>query len=122
MTRVTTANPLFRTPGNNNANILNALRKHYKMNELNNNTRAFLRKLLANGNTPNTIKKRFNGFGTLMVAVNRYKQNLTRPTPNPLARINSARPRSNNNKRRRHGGVLGAMGAAGKLVGVLARR
>jgi len=117
MTRVTTANPLFRTPGNNNANILNALRKHYKMNELNNNTRAFLKNRLAKGKKPNNIKRNFNGFGSLMEAVNKYKKNLTRPTPNPLARKNA-----NIKNRRRHGGVLGAMGAAGKLFGALVRR
>ncbi len=109
MTRVTTANPLFRTPGNRSRTPLENLLNHYKNN--NNNTRAFLTKLLANGKTPNQIKKKIKGFGNLMVKVSEYKKNLSRPTPNPLASKNA-----NNTKRRRHGGGLGAMGAAGELV------
>jgi hypothetical protein len=123
MNRVTTANPLLRSPGNNNANVLNKLRSHYKMNELNNNTRAFLRHLLASGKKPGQIKFNF-GYAKLMAAVNRYKRNKAkanaRPVQNPLARPTSNnRSRANQNTPRRHGGILRALGPMSKLARAL---
>ncbi len=123
-----TPNPLLRSPGNNiHKNSLASLIAHYKLNKnKNNNSIAFLRKRLESGNLVGHIIFNIPGYGNLQMRVNanraRARANAARPTPNPLARVNSARPRSNNIKRHRHGGVLGAMGAAGKLLGAFARR
>jgi hypothetical protein len=120
MSRVTTANPFLRSPGNNIHNkSLATLIAHYKLNKIkNNNSIAFLRKRLESGNLVGRIIFNIPGYGNLQMRVNKNRQraNANRARANATPRVNPlARPRSNN-QRRRHGGVLGAMGAASKMV------